>query len=83
MIWKGYATYQTNVMEERKWNLLNTLVIRDYPNVFPNELLSMPPKREVEFYIDLFLNSISILRALYQMAYKATRNKKEFVREAR
>jgi len=28
-------------------------VVRDYPDVFPDELPGMPPKREVEFRIDL------------------------------
>ena len=29
------------------------LVVRDYPDVFPDELSGMPPKREVELHIDL------------------------------
>ena len=28
-------------------------VVRDYPDVFPNELPGMPPERDVEFRIDL------------------------------
>jgi hypothetical protein len=28
-------------------------VIREYPNVFPDELPGMPPEREIEFKIDL------------------------------
>jgi hypothetical protein len=28
-------------------------VVRDFPDVFPEELTGMPPEREVEFFIDL------------------------------
>jgi hypothetical protein len=41
----------------------NIRVVRDFPDVFPEELPGMPPDREVEFVIDsylglpLFLNS--------------------------
>jgi hypothetical protein len=31
----------------------NIRVVRDFPDVFPEELLGMPPDREVEFVIDL------------------------------
>jgi hypothetical protein len=31
----------------------NIHVVRDFPDVFPEELLGMPPDREVEFVIDL------------------------------
>jgi hypothetical protein len=31
----------------------NIRAVRDFPDVFPEELLGMPPDREVEFVIDL------------------------------
>jgi hypothetical protein len=31
----------------------NIRVVRDFPDVFPEELPGMPPEREVEFVIDL------------------------------
>jgi hypothetical protein len=33
----------------------NIRVVRDFPDVFPEELPGMPPDREVEFVIDLLL----------------------------
>ena len=30
--------------------LENILVVKDFPNVFPEELPSIPPEREVDFY---------------------------------
>jgi hypothetical protein len=33
----------------------NISVVEEFMDVFPEELLGMPPEREVEFYIDLIL----------------------------
>jgi hypothetical protein len=43
------ATFFIDV--EFVWN--NIRVVRDFPDVFPEELTGMPPEREVEFFIDL------------------------------
>jgi hypothetical protein len=38
----------------------NIYVVRDFPDVFPEELPGMPPDREVEFVIDLLPRSAPI-----------------------
>ncbi|TYK28801.1 ty3-gypsy retrotransposon protein [Cucumis melo var. makuwa] len=43
-------------------------VVRDYPDVFPEELPGLPPHREVEFAIELESSTTPISRALYRMA---------------
>ncbi|KAL0544915.1 hypothetical protein IC582_020045 [Cucumis melo] len=43
-------------------------VVRDYPDVFPEELPGLPPHREVEFAIELEPGTVSISRAPYRMA---------------
>ena len=43
-------------------------IVRDYIDVFPKELLGLPPKREVEFTIELLSGTTPILKAPYQMA---------------
>ncbi|KAL0537606.1 hypothetical protein IC582_026589 [Cucumis melo] len=43
-------------------------VVRDYPDVFPEELPGLPPHREVEFAIELEPGTIPISRAPYRMA---------------
>jgi hypothetical protein len=35
-------------------------VVGEYPNVFPDELLGMPPDRDVEFVIELQLGTAPI-----------------------
>src|SRR3954464_6919789 len=42
-------------------------VIRDYPDVFPEELPGMPPDREVEFLIDLMPGTRPIAKRPYKM----------------
>src|SRR4051812_44502942 len=43
-------------------------VVRDFPDVFPEELLGMPPDRCVEFIVDLIPGTAPISRRPYRMA---------------
>ncbi|KAA0040400.1 ty3-gypsy retrotransposon protein [Cucumis melo var. makuwa] len=43
-------------------------VVRDYPDVFPEELPGLPPHREVEFAIELESGTVPISRAPNKMA---------------
>ncbi|KAL0534292.1 hypothetical protein IC582_028581 [Cucumis melo] len=43
-------------------------VVRDYPDVFPEELPWLPPHREIEFAIELEPGTVPISRAPYRMA---------------
>ncbi|XP_048502897.1 uncharacterized protein LOC125498684 [Beta vulgaris subsp. vulgaris] len=43
-------------------------VVREYPDVFPDELLGIPPERDVEFSIDLTPGTAPLSKAPYRMA---------------
>ncbi|KAL4030410.1 hypothetical protein IC575_008647 [Cucumis melo] len=43
-------------------------VVRDHPDVFPEELPGLPPQREIEFAIELEPVTVPISRAPYRMA---------------
>nr|GEZ77064.1 putative reverse transcriptase domain-containing protein [Tanacetum cinerariifolium] len=43
-------------------------VIRDFPDVFPDEFPRLPPPRQVEFRIDLVLGAAPVARAPYRLA---------------
>ncbi|GKV24897.1 hypothetical protein SLEP1_g34439 [Rubroshorea leprosula] len=43
-------------------------VVREFPDVFPEDLPSLPPDKEVEFAIDLVLGTGPISKAPYRMA---------------
>ncbi|KAL4020621.1 hypothetical protein IC575_019402 [Cucumis melo] len=49
-------------------SLSSESVVRDYPDVFPEELPGLPPHREVEFAIELEPGTVPISRAPYRMA---------------
>jgi hypothetical protein len=42
-------------------------VVKEYPNVFPEELPGMPPDRDVEFIIDLLPGTGPIDKRPYKM----------------
>ena len=54
--------------EENDLKLEDIPIVRDYPDVFPNDLPSLPPEREVEFTIDLAPGTTPISKAPYRMA---------------
>ena len=43
-------------------------IVRDYPDVFPNDLPGVPSKRQVEFRIDLIPGATLIAKAPYRLA---------------
>jgi hypothetical protein len=43
-------------------------VVRDFPDVFPEELPWIPPDREVEFVIDLLPGTAPISKRPYRMS---------------
>ena len=54
--------------EKDKYPQRVVLVVSDFPDVFPDELLGLPPQREIEFKIDLYLGTEPISIAPYRMA---------------
>jgi hypothetical protein len=43
-------------------------VIREYPNIFHDELLRMPPERVIEFKIELQPSTVPVAKASYKMS---------------
>ncbi|MBC1350797.1 hypothetical protein HCX58_14365, partial [Listeria welshimeri] len=43
-------------------------IVREYPDVFPDDLPGMPPKRDIEFRIDLVPETTPIHKRPYRMA---------------
>ncbi|GJS01694.1 putative reverse transcriptase domain-containing protein [Tanacetum coccineum] len=43
-------------------------IVRDFPEVFPEDLSGLPPTRQVEFQIDLIPGAAPVARAPYQLA---------------
>ena len=54
--------------EESDLKLKDIPIVRDYPDVFPDDLLGLAPQKKVEFTINLALGSTPISKAPYRMA---------------
>nr|GEZ42214.1 putative reverse transcriptase domain-containing protein [Tanacetum cinerariifolium] len=52
--------------DEKK--LDDILVIRDFLEVFPDDLSGLPPVREIEFRIDLIPSALPVVKSPYQLA---------------
>ena len=51
-------------------------MVRNYPDVFPEELLGMPLDHDVEFIIDLLLGTGPIAKRPYRMSVELAELKK-------
>jgi hypothetical protein len=55
----------------------NIHVVRDFPDVFPEELPGKPPDREVEFVIDLLPGTAPISKRPYRMSVEELKELKK------
>nr|GEY95972.1 hypothetical protein [Tanacetum cinerariifolium] len=58
---------ETLIIRDEK-QLENILVLREFPDVFPEELPGLPPVRQVEFQIELIPGAAPVARAPYRLA---------------
>jgi hypothetical protein len=52
-------------------------VVKDFSDVFPEELPGMPPDREVEFVIDLLPGTATIYKRPYRMSVEELKELKK------
>ena len=66
---KGYEAFLASVLDPRRGevNLEDTLVIKEFPDVFPEELLGLPPEKEVDLSIEVVQGTTPISREPYHM----------------
>ncbi|RVW43163.1 ATPase 11, plasma membrane-type [Vitis vinifera] len=63
---QGFLAYVVN--EEHDLKLEDIPIVKDYPDVFPDDLPGLPPEKKVEFTIDLAPKTTPISKAPYRMA---------------
>ena len=70
MLRKSYPGYLAYVVEVRDddMRLEDILVVKEFPDVFPDDLLGLPPDKEIDFQIELAPGTEPISRAPYRMA---------------
>nr|GEY69755.1 putative reverse transcriptase domain-containing protein [Tanacetum cinerariifolium] len=68
---RGCQIFMTQVVEKKKSDekrLEDIPVVKEFPNVFSEDLSGLPPIRQVEFQIDLIPRASPIARAPYRLA---------------
>ncbi|XP_024965905.1 uncharacterized protein LOC112506107 [Cynara cardunculus var. scolymus] len=69
---KGYSSFLAYVLdsikEMKEKTLDNVPIVRDYPDVFLEDLPGLPPDRQVEFRIDLIPGAAPIAKTPYHLA---------------
>ena len=67
---KGCEAFLALVLDSKRGhvNMEDILVVKEFPDVFPEELLGLPPKREVDMSIEFLPRLNPISRAPYRMA---------------
>ncbi|KAL8156665.1 hypothetical protein AgCh_001671 [Apium graveolens] len=70
LIRQGCEVYLAHVMDVEKESVRieDIPIVRDFPDVFPDELPELPPDREIEFTIDLAPGTKPVSKAPYRMA---------------
>ena len=67
---KGCEAFLALILDSKRGqvNLEDVPLIKEFLNVFPEELLGLPPKREVDLSIEVVQGTTPISRAPYRMA---------------
>lgn len=77
---KGFLVYVLNASAETL-SIEDIPVVRNFKDVFLDELSGLPPSREVEFEIDLIPGAEPISKAPYRMAPPELKELKEQLQE--
>ncbi|GJX39968.1 hypothetical protein Tco_0254958 [Tanacetum coccineum] len=66
LIIRGDRITEKKKSDEKR--LEDILIVREFPEVFPEDLPGLPPVRQVEFQIDLIPRAAPVARAPYRLA---------------
>ncbi|GKB58739.1 putative reverse transcriptase domain-containing protein [Tanacetum coccineum] len=77
------AHVTTNEVEDKseKKRLKDVPIVRDFPEVFPEDLPGLPPTRQVEFQIDLIPGAAPVARAPYRLTPSEMKELSEQLKE--
>ncbi|XP_076959092.1 uncharacterized protein LOC143635078 [Bidens hawaiensis] len=65
---KKYVAFGAHIVEKKEQKIEDILVVREYPEVFPDDVSGLPPVCESEFCIDLVPGANLIAKAPYRLA---------------
>ncbi|GJX71422.1 putative reverse transcriptase domain-containing protein [Tanacetum coccineum] len=84
---KGFPIFLAHVTakevedKSEKKRLEDVPIVRDFPEVFPEDLPGLPPTRQVEFQIDLVPGAAPVVRAPYRLAPSEMKELSEQLKE--
>ncbi|GKA76198.1 putative reverse transcriptase domain-containing protein [Tanacetum coccineum] len=84
---KGCPVFLANVTtketkdKSKEKRLEDVPIVRDFPDVFPEDLSGLPPTRQVEFQIDLIPGVAPVARAPYRLAPSEMKELSEQLKE--
>lgn len=64
----GFLASVVDVLAEQKFKIQDVPVVNEFLEVFPEDLLGLPPDRELEFEIELMPGTTPISKTPYRMA---------------
>ncbi|XP_075497765.1 uncharacterized protein LOC142534999 [Primulina tabacum] len=73
---EGFLVYAVDLSQDER-RIYDILVVREFHDVFPEEIPGFPPEREVEFSIELMPGTEPISRAPYRLAPAELKELKE------
>ncbi|GJX26021.1 putative reverse transcriptase domain-containing protein [Tanacetum coccineum] len=80
-IFLAHATTKEVEDKSEKKQLEDVPIVRDFPEVFPEDLPGLPPTRQVEFQIDLVPGAAPVARAPYRLAPSEMKELSEQLKE--
>ena len=63
-----YAIQVLNSIENKKPILEDHAILREYKDVFPEEVSGLPPRRDIDFSIELVPRTVPMSRTPYRMS---------------
>ncbi|GJU37276.1 reverse transcriptase domain-containing protein [Tanacetum coccineum] len=80
LFWAHVTTKKAEDKSKEK-RLKDVPIVRDFPEVFPEDLSGLPPTREVEFKIELVPGAAPVARAPYRLAPSKIKELSEQLKE--
>ncbi|GJT17659.1 hypothetical protein Tco_0876365 [Tanacetum coccineum] len=80
-IFLAHVTIKEAEDKSKEKRLEDVQIVRDFPEVFPEDLLGLPPTRRVEFQIDSMPGAAPVARAPYRLAHSEMKELSEQLRE--
>ncbi|XP_073024343.1 uncharacterized protein [Primulina eburnea] len=74
---EGFLIYALDATQEERLKASDIPVVKDFPDVFPDEIPGFPPQREIDLSIELMPGTNPISRAPYRLAPTELKELKE------